>query len=181
MRMTSLGKCAPLKLIATVSLPHASALLMEWDHTSNGHTCKFATQPYFFTNQYLTANQKNKYIRYCLDSLNAELIPQDIEAIRSLLDSKFKSIREQYLHIDNDKKDEGDMILLGSLHPDIWEKEFYFITFPYRTRLIVAQWCFATPLCRWILIWDKKSRDRRIYIYHWFIMNNMIPLNLQWS
>jgi hypothetical protein len=79
---------------------------------------------YFFTNQYLTVNQKNKYIRYCLDSLNAELIPQDIEALRSLLDSKYKSIRKQYLHIDHDKSEEGDMIILGSLYPEVWEKDF---------------------------------------------------------
>src|SRR5262249_13901297 len=35
MRMTSLGKWAPLKLIAIVALPHASPLLMEGDHTAN--------------------------------------------------------------------------------------------------------------------------------------------------
>ena len=39
------GKCAPLKLIAIVSLPHASPLFMERDPISNGPTCKFATEP----------------------------------------------------------------------------------------------------------------------------------------
>ena len=36
MRMISLGKCAPLKLIAIVLLPHESSLAMEGDHTANG-------------------------------------------------------------------------------------------------------------------------------------------------
>jgi hypothetical protein len=30
-----LGKCAPLKLIAIVALPHASPLLIGGDHTAN--------------------------------------------------------------------------------------------------------------------------------------------------
>jgi hypothetical protein len=79
---------------------------------------------YFFTNQYLTSHQKNRYIRHCLDSLDAELIPWDIEALRSLLDSKFKSIRKRFLHIDDGESEERDMIILGSLYPDIWDKEF---------------------------------------------------------
>lgn len=57
---------------------------------------------FFFTNQYLTADQKKKYIRFCLDLLDAQLIPQDIEALRSLLDSVLKQIREVYLQIKND-------------------------------------------------------------------------------
>lgn len=61
---------------------------------------------FFFTNQYLTADQKKRYIRHCLDALDAELIPYDIEALRSLLDSGFKSIRKRYLHIDDDKSEE---------------------------------------------------------------------------
>lgn len=79
---------------------------------------------YFFTNQYLTANQKNKYIQHCSDILEAVLIPQDIEALRSLLDSKFKSIRRQYLFIDDDDSEISDMILLGTLYPEIWNKKF---------------------------------------------------------
>src|SRR4029434_6912713 len=35
MRMTSLGKWAPLKLIAIVSLPHESSLVIGGDHTAN--------------------------------------------------------------------------------------------------------------------------------------------------
>jgi hypothetical protein len=61
----------------------------------------------FFTNQYLTADQKKKYIRFCFDSLDAELIPQDIEALRSQLDSALKAIRESYLHIKNDAVELG--------------------------------------------------------------------------
>src|SRR5262252_8675261 len=35
-RITSGGKCAPLKLIAIVSLPHEVSLVMEGNHTANG-------------------------------------------------------------------------------------------------------------------------------------------------
>src|SRR5262249_43378540 len=45
MRMTSLGKWAPLKLIAIVALPHASPLVIEGDHTANSLTGKLATKP----------------------------------------------------------------------------------------------------------------------------------------
>src|SRR5215813_8085643 len=44
-RMTSGGKCAPLKLIAIVVLPHDVALVMEGDHTANGRKGKLATKP----------------------------------------------------------------------------------------------------------------------------------------
>src|SRR5215510_11769929 len=44
-RMTSGGKCAPLKLIAIVSLPHEVPLIIERDHTANGLKGKFATEP----------------------------------------------------------------------------------------------------------------------------------------
>jgi transposase-like protein len=42
--MTSVGKCAPLKLIAIVSPPHDALLAMEGDPTANGLKCKFATK-----------------------------------------------------------------------------------------------------------------------------------------
>ena len=51
-----------------------------------------------FCTAHLTATQKKSFTRYCLDNLDAEFIPQDIEALRSLLDSAFRSIREQYLY-----------------------------------------------------------------------------------
>src|SRR5262249_35485727 len=47
-RMTSGGKCAPLKLIAIVSLPHDGPLVSEGDHTANGLKGKLATKPIRF-------------------------------------------------------------------------------------------------------------------------------------
>src|SRR5262245_4287501 len=44
-KMTSGGKWAPLKLIAIVALPHEVPLVIEGDHTANGLTGKFATEP----------------------------------------------------------------------------------------------------------------------------------------
>ena len=57
-----------------------------------------------FCTSYLTAQQKRKFARYCLETLEAEFVPFDIEALRSLLDSSLKSIRETYLHIKDDSK-----------------------------------------------------------------------------
>lgn len=52
----------------------------------------------------LTALKKRKFAKYCLDTLEADFVPYDIEALRSLLDNPFKSIRERYLHIKDDSK-----------------------------------------------------------------------------
>jgi len=52
----------------------------------------------------LTAKQKLKFTAYCLETLQALFVPCDIEALRSLLDSILKSIRETYLHIKDDSK-----------------------------------------------------------------------------
>jgi len=57
-----------------------------------------------FCTAHLTASQKMQFARYCLDNLQAEFVPYDIEALRSLLDSSLKSIRETYLHIKDDSK-----------------------------------------------------------------------------
>jgi hypothetical protein len=46
--MTTGGKCAPLKLIAIVSLPHALPLIIEGEHTANGLNGKLATKSTFF-------------------------------------------------------------------------------------------------------------------------------------
>jgi hypothetical protein len=55
-----------------------------------------------FCTTYLTASQKLKFTRYCLDNLEALFVPMDIEALRSLLDSSFRHIRAQYLYIGDE-------------------------------------------------------------------------------
>lgn len=57
-----------------------------------------------FCTAYLTHKQKVGCAKYCLDTLQAEFVPKDIEALRSLLDSSLKSVRETYLHIKDDSK-----------------------------------------------------------------------------
>jgi hypothetical protein len=57
-----------------------------------------------FCSAYLTHKRKVACAKYCLDTLQAEFIPKDIEALRSLLDSSLKSIRETYLQIKDDSK-----------------------------------------------------------------------------
>ena len=54
-----------------------------------------------FCTAYLTASQKTRFTQYCLNTLQAEFVPKDIEALRSLLDSSMLPIREKYLHINS--------------------------------------------------------------------------------
>jgi hypothetical protein len=56
----------------------------------------------FFTSRSLSAAQKLAYEKYCVNTLEAGFLSRDIESLRSLLDSALKSIRKQYLHIDDD-------------------------------------------------------------------------------
>jgi len=56
----------------------------------------------FFCTSYLTAQHKRKFAMYCLETLEAEFVPYDIEALRSLLDSSFRHIRAQYLYIGDE-------------------------------------------------------------------------------
>ncbi|HVB25624.1 MAG TPA: hypothetical protein VNG51_27050 [Ktedonobacteraceae bacterium] len=58
-----------------------------------------------FCTEYLTHKQKVDFAHYCLETLHAEFVPKDIEALRSLLDSSLTSIREKYLGIKDDKKE----------------------------------------------------------------------------
>ncbi len=58
-----------------------------------------------FCTEYLTHKQKVDFAHYCLETLHAEFVPKDIEALRSMLDSSLTSIREKYLSIKDDKKE----------------------------------------------------------------------------
>jgi len=58
---------------------------------------------FFFCTSYLTARQKLTFTAYCLNTLHAEIVPQDVEALRGLLDSAFPSIRAQYLGIKDER------------------------------------------------------------------------------
>lgn len=58
-----------------------------------------------FCTAYLTASQKSQFTQHCLNTLQAEFIPQDIEALRSVLDSTLQQIREKYLHIKSGEKE----------------------------------------------------------------------------
>lgn len=52
---------------------------------------------FLFCTAPLSAKQKLDFVRYCTTTLQAEFVPQDIEALRSLLDSTLLSIKEKYL------------------------------------------------------------------------------------
>jgi hypothetical protein len=53
----------------------------------------------YFTNQYLTANEKVELALHCGNNLKAVFIARDIEAIRSMLDTTYQDIRKSYLNI----------------------------------------------------------------------------------
>ena len=57
-----------------------------------------------FCTAYLTASQKLRFKKYCLDMLQAEFVAFDIEALRSLLDSKLQVTRERYLSLNAGNK-----------------------------------------------------------------------------
>jgi len=54
----------------------------------------------FFSNQYLTAAEKQEVEKYCMDELEATFVSKDIEALRSLLDTALKDLRKKYLYIE---------------------------------------------------------------------------------
>ncbi len=58
-----------------------------------------------FCTAYLTASQKSQFTQHCLNILQAEFIPHDIEVLRSLLDSTLQQVREKYLQIKSESKE----------------------------------------------------------------------------
>ena len=69
---------------------------------------------FLFCTAHLTAKQKLDCISFCAGTLQAELIPTDIEALRSLLDSALTQIRDSYLYL-SDKEKQRRSVLLGKL------------------------------------------------------------------
>lgn len=66
----------------------------------------------FFTNQYLTSAEKKKITKFCLEELDTQFVPRDIELLRSLLDTNLNTIREDYLHIKDAKAPDYSAIAL---------------------------------------------------------------------
>lgn len=50
-----------------------------------------------FCTAYITSAQKSRFALYCTEKLNASFIPIDIEALRSLLDSKLVIVKEKWI------------------------------------------------------------------------------------
>lgn len=55
---------------------------------------------YLFCTASLTKSKKEEYEEYCRKNLKAEFVPQDIEALRSLLDGRLQNIRDMYLKLE---------------------------------------------------------------------------------
>ena len=84
----------------------------------------------FFCTAYLSAQQKLRFAQHVLNKLQAELVCQDIEALRSALDSAFTSIREQYLGIKDEKRALYES-MLAQMRDDL-QKE-------YKARLLLEK------------------------------------------
>ncbi len=84
----------------------------------------------FFCRAYLSAQQKLRFAQHVLNTLQAELVSQDIEALRSVLDSALTSIREQYLGIKDDKRALFES-MLAQMRDDL-QKE-------YKARLLLEK------------------------------------------
>jgi hypothetical protein len=54
-----------------------------------------------FSTAYLTPKQKAKFQDDCQQHLQADLVVFDVEGLRSLLDTKLRHLRKQYLHIED--------------------------------------------------------------------------------
>ena len=66
----------------------------------------------FFCTAYVSAPLKREFALYCLETLQAELVTQDIEALRCYLDGPLTAIREHYLGITNPKDEEYKALLI---------------------------------------------------------------------
>jgi tetratricopeptide (TPR) repeat protein len=126
----------------------------------------------YFCTAYLTATQKVKLTKYVVDTLGAVLLLQDIEALRSLLDSTLTSIREQYLGIKDEKK-EIFMSMLVNTQENL-RKEYQaqlLLEKAYETsdfsqaEAFVQKAVELSPTCRWDGYRQLGIRSARIVIY----------------
>lgn len=70
------------------------------------------TKYILFCTAHLSYQQKLRFAQYCLNNLQALFLPQDIETLRSLLDSAHQDIRERYLHIPDQSKHRQEILSL---------------------------------------------------------------------
>lgn len=64
-----------------------------------------------FCTAHLTAKQKLDFISHCMSTLQAEFVPTDIEALRSILDSALKHIRDRCLYLGDQEKQRRSVLL----------------------------------------------------------------------
>src|SRR5437588_2764091 len=64
-----------------------------------------------FCTAHLTAKQKLDFISFCMSTLQAEFIPTDIEALRSILDSALTHIRDRCLYVGDQEKQRRSVLL----------------------------------------------------------------------
>lgn len=126
----------------------------------------------YFCRAYLTAKQKVKFTKYVIEMLHATLLLQDIEALRSLLDTALTSIRERYLGIKDEKteiftsllasmqenmrKESQAQFLLNKAHEtsDFWQAE-----------ALVRQAVELLPSCKRAEYRQLGIRSARIVLY----------------
>jgi hypothetical protein len=72
---------------------------------------------YLFCTAYVTSTQKTRFTTYCEKDLKSELVIQDIEALRSLIDVRFAEIKNRCLGVSrtiNNSREIGHDISLSS-------------------------------------------------------------------
>ena len=110
-----------------------------------------------FSNRYISAKQKLIFAKYCISELDAELITQDNEALRSLLDSALKEVRLKYLHIDNDNTEQIKKHLRGVIkYSATLSKE------NYKDKANKGEWIATTPMEREIYYYITGMDDEDI-------------------
>lgn len=63
-----------------------------------------------FCTAYLTAKQKADFSRFCAEVLEADFVPYDVEALRSLLDGPLTKVRGMYLYLSEDDEKEQKIL-----------------------------------------------------------------------
>src|SRR5260221_6924806 len=88
-----------------------------------------------FCTAYLTATQKLKFTQYCLDTLKADFVSEDIETLRSLLDSTMLSIRAKYLHISSDNEHVNSSLTIVAEEETLLAQHYpYDVAFSYASE-----------------------------------------------
>jgi hypothetical protein len=102
------------KGLACATIGYKENIEVKFNHDFAQRTPGEYDKYYFFCTAYLTSKQKLNFFNFCANTLQAESVPKDIEALRSLLDSALTRVRESFLYLSEQDRQKRS-ILLGKL------------------------------------------------------------------